>query len=117
MSVGQPATGMKDKGKCHGASHKRSPASCQKCDTQTHSLINVFISFVHDERSRGGKWEGLGAGAPGGMNPRQTSCVVSRAPWFVPGKERMVEIKIFHIVFTHLFILQHLLGRLCLIYA
>lgn len=61
---GNQPQGWRTKGKCHGASHKRSPASCQKCDTQTHSLINVFISFVHDERSRGGKWEGLGSRGP-----------------------------------------------------
>ena len=61
---GNQPQGWRTKGKCHGASHKRSPASCQKCDTQTHFLINVFISFVHDERSRGGKWEGLGSRGP-----------------------------------------------------
>ena len=60
---------------------------------------------------------GWGAEAPGGMNPRQMSCIVRRVPQIVPEKERMVEIKIFHIVFTHMFILQHLLGRLYLIYA
>lgn len=40
---------------------------------------------------------GRGAEASAGKNPRQTSCTVSRAPLFVPGKERMVEIKIFHV--------------------
>lgn len=96
MSLGQSATGMEDKKEnVTWASHKRSPASCQKCDTQTHSSINVFISFVHDERSRGGKGGAGSRGSLGGMNPRQTSCT-GLAPRFVPGKERMVEITIFH---------------------
>lgn len=40
-------------------------------ETKTHFLINVFISFVHDKRSRGGKWEGLGVEAFGGKKQRQ----------------------------------------------
>ena len=40
---GNQPQGWRTKGKCHGASHKRSPASCQKCDTQTHSLIILIL--------------------------------------------------------------------------
>lgn len=63
---GNQPQGRRTQGKCHRASGKGSPASCQKCGAQTHFLINIFISFVHDGRSRGDKWEGEGAEASEG---------------------------------------------------
>lgn len=63
---GNQPQGRRTQGKCHRASGKGSPASCQKCGAQTHFLINIFISFVHDRRSKGDKWEGEGAEASEG---------------------------------------------------
>lgn len=57
------ATSHRDEGQKENVTGllKCSPASCQKCESKTHFLINVFISFVHDKRSKGDKWVGLGS--------------------------------------------------------
>lgn len=56
--------------------------SCQLSEvfqTKTHFVINVFISFVHDEGSRGDEWEELGGEASESKRQRQMYCTYKQS--------------------------------------
>lgn len=62
--------------------------SCQLSEvfeTKTHFLINVFISFVHDKRFRGDKWERKGGEASEGKHRAKCIARISQVSLIVPG--------------------------------
>lgn len=61
--------------------------SCQLSEvfeTKIHFLINVFISFVHDKRFRGDKWERKGGEASEGKHRAKCIARITQVFLIVP---------------------------------
>lgn len=82
---GNQPQGWRTKGKCHRASQMLSCQLSEVSENKTHFLINVFISFVHDKRFRGDKWERKGGGASEGTHRAKCIARISQVSLIVPG--------------------------------